>query len=339
LLFNDRQNIATAEARLSMADSSNDGRWSMLAIGLLPEPVKDDFRAAFDTEFHDRPPADLNANLAGRELLLVPFGTEWLRTTILALPASLKAMATYSVGLEHIDLAAARERGLPVFNTPDVLTDAVAEIGMLLMLGAARRATESIELIRGRAWTGWTATQLIGVELKGKALGIFGMGRIGRGIAERARAFGMAIHYCNRRRLPPELEAGAIHHLEFGEMAAIADILMIAANSSAETRGFLDAARIAKLKPGAIVANVARGDLVDDGALIAALTDGRVRAAGLDVFAGEPKLDPRYFDLPNVFMLPHIGSSTIETRRRMAKALIDGIALWRSGGKPANRVA
>ena len=225
----------------------------------------------------------------------------WPRQTILALPPSLKAIATYSVGYEHVDVAAAKSRGIPVFNTPEVLTDAVAEIGMLLLLGAARRATESIDLIRGRAWTGWTATQLIGVELLGKQLGIFGMGRIGRGIAQRARAFGMTIHYCNRHRLPPDLEAGAIHHASFAAMAGAIDMLMIAANSSAETRDFLNRERLSQLKPGAIVANVARGELIDDDALIEALQSGQVRAAGLDVFDGEPNIDPRYYDLPNLF--------------------------------------
>lgn len=314
-------------------------KWSLLGVGRLPERVKEDFRAAFAAEFRDAvPPEGLNATLAGRDILLLSFGTNLPREAVLALPASLKAIATYSVGLEHIDLAAARERGLPVFNTPDVLTDAVAEIGIFLMIGAARRATESIDLIRSRTWRGWNADQLIGVELYGKALGIFGMGRIGRGVAHRARAFGMAIHYCNRRRLPSALEAGAVYHADFAAMGRAVDFLLLAAQSSAETRGFLDAARIARLMPGIVVANIARGELIDDDALIAALASGQVRAAGLDVFAGEPDLDPRYFDAPNVFMLPHIGSSTIETRRRMAKALIDGIATWRDGGTPGNKV-
>lgn len=312
---------------------------SLLVVCPLPEEVKADFRAAFHAEFHDAVPGgDLHAALGTREFLVLSFGTRLSREGILALPRSLRAIGTYSVGYDHIDVAAAAGRGLPVFNTPDVLTDAVAEIGLFLMLGAARRATESIDLIRGRRWTGWTATQLIGTELTGKALGILGMGRIGRGIAERARAFGMTIHYHNRNRLPPDLEAGAIYHDDFAAMAGASDVLMIAAHSHAETRGYLNAARIAQLKPGAIVCNIARGELIDDDALIAALQSGRVRAAGLDVFAGEPRLDPRYYDLPNLFMLPHIGSSTIETRRRMGAALITGFLTWAAGGTPANRV-
>jgi lactate dehydrogenase-like 2-hydroxyacid dehydrogenase len=317
----------------------DDRRWSVLAIGRFPDEVKADFRAAFAMEFRDRvPPLGLAAALGAREVLLLSFGTDLDAAAIHALPASLKAIATYSVGYEHIDVEAARARDLPVFNTPGALTDAVAEIGILLMLGAARRATESIALIRSRQWPGWSPTQLVGVELVGKTLGILGMGRIGQGIAHRARAFGMAIHYHNRTRLPAELEEGAIFHADFAGMAAASDVLMIAAHSSAETRHYLDAARIAQLKPGSIVCNVARGDLIDDNALIAALGDGRVRAAGLDVFENEPKLDPRYYDLPNVFILPHIGSSTIETRRRMAQALILGIEAFKAGGKAANRV-
>jgi lactate dehydrogenase-like 2-hydroxyacid dehydrogenase len=318
----------------------NSTRWSVLAAGRFPDAVKADFRAAFDVTFVDAvPPEDINAALGARDVLIVSFGAATLRRdTIRALPASLKAIATYSVGYEHIDIAAAKARDLPVFNTPGVLTDAVAEVGMLLMLGAARRATESIDLIRGRNWPGWNATQLIGVELVGKTLGILGMGRIGSGIARRARAFGMEIHYHNRTRLAAEAEDSAVYHADFATMAGIADVLMLAAQSSPETRHYLDAARLAQLKPGAIVCNVARGDLIDDTALIAALGDGRVRAAGLDVFENEPKFDPRYYDLPNVFMLPHIGSSTIETRRRMARALILGLQTWRAGGKPANRV-
>ncbi|HEY5209819.1 MAG TPA: D-glycerate dehydrogenase [Stellaceae bacterium] len=321
-----------------MADDSQD-RWSILAVGRFPEPVMADLRAAFDMEFLDTvPPGGIIAAVAGRDALIMSFGTELRRNAILALPASVKAIATYSVGYEHIDVAAARARGLPVLNTPDVLTDAVAEIGLFLMLGAARRGTESIDLIRGRHWPGWNATQLIGVELVGKRLGILGMGRIGRGIARRARAFGMDIHYHNRRQLAPALEDGAVFHAEFAAMAGVADVLMVAAHLSAETRHYLDADRIALLKPGAIVCNVARGDLIDDDALIAALGDGRVNAAGLDVFADEPNIDPRYYDLPNVFMLPHIGSSTIETRRRMARALIAGLRAVQAGAAPANAV-
>jgi lactate dehydrogenase-like 2-hydroxyacid dehydrogenase len=186
---------------------------------------------------------------------------------------------------------------------------------MLLLLGAARRATESINLIRSRAWTGWTATQLNGVEIFCKHLGIFGMGRIGRALAARARGFELTIHYSNRRRLAPELEEGARYHADPKEMFGEIDALVLLAPSSEETRGFLNAERIGWLNRGAIVINIARGTdrrrRFDRGACERA----SVRA-GSTSFAGEPNVDARYFDLPNVFMLPHIGSSTIETRRR-----------------------
>lgn len=311
----------------------------MLAVGLLPDEVKQDLARAFAANFHDALPIpELIAEARGRDVLLITVNTALRADTILSLPPSVKAIATYSVGYDHIDVAAARARRIAMFYTPDVLTDAVAEIGMFLLLGAARRATESIDLIRSRAWPGWNAVQLNGVELLGKKLGILGMGRIGRAVAQRARAFGMSIHYHNRARLSAELELDAAYHRSFADMAPEIDALAIAAHSNPESRGFLDGERIALLKPGSIVVNVGRGDLIDDEALIAALRSGHVRAAGLDVFNNEPEIDPRYVDLPNVFMLPHIGSSTIETRRRMGGVLIEGLLAFRNGERPSNRI-
>jgi glyoxylate reductase len=254
------------------------------------------------------------------------------------LPPCIRAIATFSVGLDRIDLKAAAARGIAVFNTPDVLDDAVAEVAMLLLLGAARRATESIDLIRSRRWSGWTATQLNGVQLTDKTLGIFGMGRIGRKIASLARAFGMAIAYSNRRPLEAALAAGARYYGQLREMVGEVDCLVLAAPSSAETRGIVDAGLLAAARPGLIVVNIGRGDLIRDEDLINALESGQVRAAGLDVFAGEPQVNPRYFDLANVFMLPHIGSSTIETRRAMGRILIAGLEAWRDGRAAPNRV-
>jgi phosphoglycerate dehydrogenase-like enzyme len=184
---------------------------------------------------------------------------------------------------------------------------------------------ESISLLRGRHWSGWTPTQLLGAELSGKSLGIFGMGRIGQAIAQRAKAFGMKLRYLNRSRLAPELEQGAIYEPQFDGLLEQSDALMLAAPATSETNGILNQNAIARLKHGAIVVNIARGSLVVDNALIDALQNGRIRAAGLDVFDGEPAIDPRYFALPNVFMLPHIGSSTVEARLSMARKLIDQI--------------
>ena len=259
--------------------------------------------------------------------------------TIGALPDSVRAIATYSIGHEHIDLAAARARGIAVFATPDVLSDAVAEVGMLLLLGAARRVTESVDLIRSGRWTGWTPTQLNGTGLAGKALGIVGMGRIGRAVARRARAFDMAIHYTNRARLDAQREDGAIHHADPEDLLRVAQFLLLACPATPETTGFLDARRIALLPRGAIVANVGRGAVVVDADLADALASGHVAAAGLDVFDGEPAVYRRYFDLPNVFMLPHIGSSTIETRVAMARLLVDGLRQYAQGSDAPNRIA
>jgi lactate dehydrogenase-like 2-hydroxyacid dehydrogenase len=318
-------------------------RLSLFVTALLPDEVKDDIRNACDATFAEEAapgiPAQHQLVTAREPYILISVNERLDAATIAKLPATVRALATYSVGHEHIDLDAARARGIAVFNMPEVLSEAVAEVGMFLLIGAARRATESIGLIRSRTWTGWTATQLVGVELWGKHLGIFGMGRIGRAVAARARAFGMTIHYTNRRRLAPDLENGAHFHDDAREMFGCVDALVLAAPSSPETRGYLNADRIAWLKPGAIVVNIARGNLVVDADLIAALRNGHVYAAGLDVFDGEPKLDARYYDLPNVFMLPHIGSSTIETRRRMASVLIDGLRTWVGGGTPTNRLA
>lgn len=326
-----------------MTASPDQERLSIFVTAELPGRVMADLRRTCDVVFaseqaSDVPPVE-QLLVCSQPIALISVNERLDAKTIEQLPPTLNIVATYSVGHEHIDLAAAKRRGLVVFNLPDVLTEAVAEVGMFLLLGAARRATESIALIRSRTWTGWTATQLNGVELWQKQLGIFGMGRIGRAIAVRARSFGMTIHYHNRRRLDREEEAGARFHADPRTMFAGADALVIAAPSNEETRGYLNAERIRWLKRGAIVVNVARGNLVVDEDLIAALHGGHVLAAGLDVFNNEPNVDPRYFDLPNVFMLPHIGSSTIETRRRMAQGLIESLQVWLAAGSPPNRLA
>jgi glyoxylate reductase len=192
-------------------------------------------------------------------------------------------------------------------------------------------------LYRGR-WAGWTPTQLVGVEVTGSRIGIFGMGRIGRTIARRARSFDMKIHYHNRRRLKPALEEGACHHATVEGLLAVSDVLVLAAPSTPETRGLLNAARLALMPPGAIVVNIARGDLVDDEALIAALQSGRIAAAGLDVFSNEPRLHKGYLALPNVFLQPHQGSSTLTARLKMAGILMDGTDAVLAGRPATNRL-
>jgi lactate dehydrogenase-like 2-hydroxyacid dehydrogenase len=259
--------------------------------------------------------------------------------TIGKLPASVRILATFSVGFEHIDIKAARGRGLVVTNTPDVLTDATADVAILLMLGAARRASEGERLIRANAWTGWAPTQLLGSHVSGKRLGILGMGRIGRAVAHRARAFGMVIHYHNRQQLPPEAEQGAIFHETPESLLPSSDILSIHCPLTPETRHFVDAKRIDLLPLGAIVVNTARGGIVKDEDLIAALRTGRLAAAGLDVFDGEPRLNLGYRDLPNTFLLPHLGSATRETREAMGFRALDNLDAFFAGRAPRDRIA
>ena len=255
------------------------------------------------------------------------------------LPARVRIVASFGVGTEHLDLAAAKARGVVVTNTPEVLTDATAEVALLLLLGAARRANEGQEMLRSGRWTGWTPTQLMGHQLSGKRLGIVGMGRIGQAMARRARGFGVEIHYTDQRRLPPEKEEGAVFHPTVEELLPLSQLLSVHAPSTPETRHLLDARRLALLPRGAIVVNTARGDLVDDEALIAALRSGQVGAAGLDVFQGEPAVHPGYRTLENTFVLPHMGSATIETREAMGFRALDNVDAVLSGGTAGDRVA
>ncbi len=241
------------------------------------------------------------------------------------LPASIKVIATFSAGTDHIDLKAAAARHIPVCNTPDVLTEATAELSMLLILAAARRAGEGERILRAGQWTGWAPTQLMGTGISGKRLGIFGMGRIGQALARMARGFRMQIHYRNRSRLPQAEEAGATYHSTDASFLAQCEILALNAPGGPETRHWLNAERIALLPRGAIVTNAARGTLVDDTALIAALRSGHVAYAGLDVFDGEPALHPDYPTLENALLLPHLGSATTETRDAMGFLALDGI--------------
>ena len=260
--------------------------------------------------------------------------------TVAALPASVRIVATFSVGTDHIALDAARARGIPVTNTPDVLSVATAEIAMLLILMCARRAGEAERLLRAREWKGWAPTQLMGVTLEGKRLGILGMGRIGRALARMARGMGMEVHYRNRARLSPEEEEGATFHGEDGAFLAACDVLSMHIPGGEATRHWLGAARIAQLPRGAIVVNTGRGTTVDDAALCEALRSGHLRAAGLDVFTGEPAIFEGYHSTPNVTLLPHLGSATVETRDAMGFRCLDNLdALLIHGAEPPHRVA
>jgi lactate dehydrogenase-like 2-hydroxyacid dehydrogenase len=309
----------------------------------LPEPVLKLAASRHQTwvnpEDRTLAPEELQRVAAQSDVLLVTAFDRLDAAAIAALASSVRVIATYSVGLEHIDLDAARKKGIAVLYTPDVLSDSVAEMAILLMLGAARRAHEGTQLLYGGTWAGWSPTQLVGIEVSGRRMGILGMGRIGRAIARRARGFEMTVHYHNRSRLPADIENGAQYHGDIDGLVADSDVLVLGAPSSSATRSVLNTDRINRMPRDAIVVNIARGDLIDDDALIAALQSGRVAAAGLDVFRGEPKLDPRYLTLQNVFLQPHQGSSTMAARLRMGQILLDGIDALGAGRDPVNRIA
>jgi len=290
-----------------------------------------DYDAILNKEDKLYGPEEIVAASAGCDGLL-PAPTERLTAEVIGrLPASIRVIATFSVGFEHIDIAACKARGIVVGNTPDVLTDATADIALLLMLGAARGASEGERTVREGRWGSWAPTAMLGHHMTGKRLGIYGMGRIGQAVAKRARAFDMTIHYHNRSRLPPERELGATFHARAEDMLPHCDFLSLNAPSSKETNGFLNAARIALLPDGAIVVNTARGPLVDDEALIAALKSGKLAAAGLDVYTGEPKIHPGYAPLKNTFLLPHLGSATTETRNAMGFKALDNLDAFFAG--------
>jgi lactate dehydrogenase-like 2-hydroxyacid dehydrogenase len=325
---------------------SQDERPRMVVTRALPQPILQ----RIDSEYfawvnpYDR-------GLTGAEIIkqveaiqadtLIVMAMDLIDASLIGqLPACLRTIATYSVGHDHIDLTAAKAKGIAVLSTPDVLSDAVAEIAVLVMLGVARRAHEGSRLIYSGQWKGWTPTQLIGRDVTGARLAVFGMGRIGRAIARKAgRGFDMKVHYHNRSRLPTELEDGATFHTRVESLLAVADFLVLAAPSTPETLGFLNEKIIAQLPQGAIVINVGRGSVVDDDALIAALRSGRIAGAGLDVFNNEPEINPGYLDLPNVFLQPHQGSSAIGTRIKMGDLLLDSVTQFRAGATLSNRLA
>lgn len=271
---------------------------------------------------------------------IIPCHTEKLTAEVIQrLPDSIRAICSFSVGYDHIDLDAARARGITVTNTPEVLSDATAEIAMLCLLGAARRAYEGEREIRTETWADWSATYQLGTQVTGKRLGILGAGRVGQIMARRARGFDMEIHYYKRNRLPADVEAGAIYHESVEALLPHCDFLSIHCPATPETHHLINAERIALLPDGAIVVNTARGAVVDDAALIEALRSGKLFAAGLDVFNNEPNIDPRYKELPNTFLLPHIGSATVETRDAMGFRALDNLDAIMVGGEPRDRLA
>ncbi|MCU7929438.1 MAG: D-glycerate dehydrogenase [Candidatus Thiodiazotropha sp. (ex Codakia rugifera)] len=315
----------------------------VLVTRKLPDNVEArlarDYRVRFNHQDKVYSDNELIELAAGADAI-IPCHTEKLHAEVIAqLPDSIRAICSFSVGYDHIDLDAARSRNITVTNTPDVLSSATAEIAMLLLLGAARRAHEGARLLRTDAWSDWSPTGQLGIEVTGKRLGIIGMGRVGQVMARCARGFDMEVHYYNRHRLAADLEQGAIYHADLHALLPLCQFLSIHCPATPETHHLLNADRIALLPNGAVVVNTARGAVVDDDALIDSLTSGKLFAAGLDVFNDEPNIDPRYRDLDNTFLLPHIGSATRETRDAMGFRALDNLDAIMAGKEPRDRLA
>ena len=315
---------------------------TVLVTRKLPQAVEArldrDFVAHLNRDDHAMPKDEILAKAEGCSGLLITPAEQFTPAVIAALPRSVRILATFSVGHDHLDLQAAKAHGLTVTNTPEVLTDATADIAMLLILGAARGASWGERMVREGRWTSWSPTAPLGSDVTGKTLGIIGMGRIGQALAKRARGFDMPIHYFNRRRVPPENEFGATYHAQLADMLPLCDFLSINCASTPETRGMVNAGVIRLLPDGAIIVNSARGDIVNDDDLIDALKSGKLAAAGLDVFRNEPNIDVRFRELDNVFLLPHLGSATPNTRTAMGMRAVDNLEAFFRTGNPRDRL-
>ena len=259
------------------------------------------------------------------------------KQTIDKLPDTIKIISNFAVGFGNIDLEAAKNRGIAVTNTPEVLSDATAEIGILLILGACRRAAEGIQSAQEGGWK-WSADYLIGKQLTGTRLGVLGMGRIGQKIAKIARSLGMIIHYHNRSKLSEEKEQGAVYHKDIKSLFSVSDVLSICCPATKETENMINKETVEYFPKGAVITNVARGDIVDDEALIDALNRRKIYAVGLDVYKNEPNLNPGYSKIKSAFILPHLGSATKDTRIAMANLAIDNIDEFFKTGNCKNKV-
>lgn len=283
---------------------------------------------------------ELMAAVAGCDVL-VPTVTDMIDADMIdAAGDRLKLIANFGAGVNHIDLKAARARDIIVTNTPGVLTEDTADMTMALILSVPRRLAEGEKLVRSGEWKGWSPGGMLGHRIGGKALGIVGMGRIGQAVARRARAFGLTIHYYNRRRLPAVVEAelGATWHPALDGMLAAVDVLTIHTPLNADSRDLIDARRIALLRSHVYLINASRGGIVDEEAMVEALEAGRLAGAGLDVWRHEPEIDPRLLALPNVVMTPHMGSATYEGREATGDKVIANIRTWADGHRPPDQV-
>jgi len=270
---------------------------------------------------------------------MIPCHSEHFSAEVVArLDPRLKIVANHSVGVDHCDLAALKARGITVTNTPGVLSDATSELAMMLMLGAARHAVAGDEMVRSGAWQSWSPALLVGKQVSGARLGIIGMGGVGKAFARKARGFDMEIHYHNRRRLPADEEQGAIYHENLDYLLALSDFLSLHCPATPDTVGLINAERLARLPQGAVIVNTARGNLIDEDALLDALETGQIGGAGLDCFDSEPGGNPRFAAHRNVAMMPHVGSATVKTRDAMGFKALDNLDHFFRGKVPPDQL-
>lgn len=310
----------------------------------LPAPVETRMRELFDVELNetDTPlsPAALGQAMEGADVL-VPTLTDEINAALLeGAGERLKLIANYGAGIDHVDVEAARSRGILVTNTPGVLTEDTADMTMALILAVPRRLKEGIELMAEDRWQGWSPTAIRGRRVRGKRLGIVGMGRIGTAIARRARCFGLQIHYHNRRRVHEDLEVelGATWWESLDQMLAHMDIVSINCPHTPATYHLLSARRLRLMKPSAYIVNTARGEIIDENALTRMLARGELAGAGLDVFEHAPGVNPRLRAMPNVVLLPHMASATEEGRIEMGEKVIINIRAFADGHRPPDQV-
>ena len=310
----------------------------------LPDPVETRMRELFDTELNlDDVPLDREALIRAvqRADAIVPTITDHIDADLIAAAGDkLKLIANFGAGVDHIDVAAANERGIAVTNTPGVLTEDTADLTMALIMAVSRRIVEGANVVQAGEFTGWTPTWMMGRRVNGKRLGIIGMGRIGQAVARRAKAFGMQIHYHNRKPvshvIAEELEATYWESLD--QMLARMDIISVNCPHTPATYHLLSARRLKLLQPHAIVVNTARGGIIDEGSLADLLAAGGIAGAGLDVFEFEPAINPKLLKLPNAVLLPHLGSATVEARIDMGEKVIINLKTWMDGHRPPDRV-
>ena len=310
----------------------------------LPDAIETRMMELFQTQLNLDDRAMTRGELiaaVGKAEVLVPTVTDRIDKDVIAASGKqLKLIASFGTGVDHIDLAAAQAREIVVTNTPGVLTDDTADMTMALILAVARRINAGERLARSGEWKGWSPTSMLGARLTGKRLGIVGMGRIGQAVARRARAFGLSIHYHNRKRVYPDVEAAleATYWESLDQMLARMDVIAVTCPHTPATYHLLSSRRIKLIKPGALLVNTSRGEVIDEGALAPALASGTLAGAGLDVYEHEPAIHRKLLELDNVVLLPHMGSATLEGRLAMGERVIINIKTWVDGHRPPDRV-